>query len=650
MSDRRVVAGRELRDYQIEAVEAMENAPDGAHLVQMATGLGKTVTMAAYHPHGRVLILSHRDELVHQPQRYYSCPFGVEMANETSHGEPVVSASVQSMVRRLRRFSPGEFDTIFTDEAHHALAPSYRRIIDHLQPRKHIGLTATPRRGDQRGLKDVFEDIIFERDLKWGIQHGWLTDIDAQRVMVSWDTRDIRRVNGDFDQRALSQRVNSVQTNEQVARAYQELRVGQTLIFASSVDHAHELSKIIPSSHVVDASTPRDERRRMIEDFTARRFDCLINFGVFTEGTDIPLIETILLARPTQNETLYAQMVGRGLRPCSGKKHLTLIDCVGMTEDMRLCTSASLIGVEESDLTPRQRSSVNGSIMDLEKRVDEVEDTPSGWILQSRRVRVLHPDDRVAWTYLVDGGRVVHGSSFEVRLERPDQLGHVPAHVTLKTGVGAGRREESFSIQFRDERAADDGTFDLLKRSRPNERGLWDVRAVRRWGDGPATDRQLSYVRKLIGNVQLRELGQISKYEAGVIIDNMTRRGTGGSSGGSKVKTVTNTQSRRDRSLKRPQRSGRNKTSSQTAGETTAKRSSAKKSDGRSGSQSLKSLKTQDADISRKMASMRRSGRGKGDSQYESLRRRLSDVRKRMYALKSEEKKANSSQKRRTRR
>ena len=119
------------------------------HLVQMATGLGKTVTFANIHRHGRMLILSHRDELVAQPVKYFDCPVGIEKAERHSDGEPVVSGSVQTLSRgtRLERnFKPGDFDLIVTDEAHHASAPTYRKIIDYLQPRLHIGFTATPNR------------------------------------------------------------------------------------------------------------------------------------------------------------------------------------------------------------------------------------------------------------------------------------------------------------------------------------------------------------------------------------------------------------------------------------------------------------------------------------------------------------------------
>lgn len=116
----------------------------------MATGLGKTATFANIKRKGRVLVLAHREELVTQPIKYYDCPIGVEMANRKSNGEPVVIASVQSLLHRLDKFKPEEFDMIITDEAHHAAAKSYKTIYNYFKPRLHLGFTATPNRRRQR--------------------------------------------------------------------------------------------------------------------------------------------------------------------------------------------------------------------------------------------------------------------------------------------------------------------------------------------------------------------------------------------------------------------------------------------------------------------------------------------------------------------
>ena len=135
-----------LRPYQAEALASIPDA--GAYVIVLATGLGKSYCMSQIPRRGRMLILSHRDELVHQPAKYFNCSFGVEQGGETSHGEEVVSASVQSLTRRLNKFRPEDFDVLVTDECHHATAPTYRKIYDYFKPRLHIGFTATPNRND----------------------------------------------------------------------------------------------------------------------------------------------------------------------------------------------------------------------------------------------------------------------------------------------------------------------------------------------------------------------------------------------------------------------------------------------------------------------------------------------------------------------
>ena len=209
-----------LRPYQQDCVDAINNMQSGTGLVSMATGLGKTVVFSHIKRKGRVLILSHREELVHQPIKYYDCKCGVEQGAESSNGEEVVSASVQSLIRRLDRFKPDDFDLLITDEAHHAAAPSYKKIYDYFKPRIHVGFTATPNRGDKVRLDDIFDKIIFERDLKWGIKQGYLTDIDCIRVKVSYDLRSVNRRMGDFAVNDLDRAVNTEQSNREIAEIY----------------------------------------------------------------------------------------------------------------------------------------------------------------------------------------------------------------------------------------------------------------------------------------------------------------------------------------------------------------------------------------------------------------------------------------------
>ena len=262
----------ELRPYQRDCVNAIDNMQKGTGLVSMATGLGKTVVFSHIKRKGRVLIISHREELVHQPIKYYDCPCGIEQGNEVSNGEEVISASVQSLIRRLDKFPSDYFDMIITDEAHHAAAPSYKRVYEHFKPRVHIGFTATPNRGDKVRLDDVFESIIFQRDLKWGIKEGYLTDIDCIRVSVSYDLRLVKRRMGDFAVNELDKAVNTDKSNREIAEIYKRYAKGQTLIFATSVEHAHNIAKCIEGAVVVSQKTPN--RKQIIEDFTNRKIPC----------------------------------------------------------------------------------------------------------------------------------------------------------------------------------------------------------------------------------------------------------------------------------------------------------------------------------------------------------------------------------------
>lgn len=341
--------GISLRPYQMECIETIKNQKPGKYLISLATGLGKTVTFANIPRQGRMLILSHRQELVFQPRKYFNCSYGVEMANYTSNGEEVVSASIMSIARRLHKFNPNDFDIIVVDECHHAVAPTYRRVIEYFNARLVLGFTATANRADKQMLGEIFEKIIYNKDLRWGIENGYLSPISDKscRVDLQVDLSALQMVAGDFSVNDLAKAIDTPERNKIVAQAYEEKAVGQTIIFAASVAHAQHLAEYIPDSVVVTGETAN--REQIIKDFTARKFRCLINCMVFTEGTDMPLIETVIVARPTCNSSLYTQMVGRGLRLAEGKSETVLIDCVGVSRKCNLCEFPHLFNVDGGD-------------------------------------------------------------------------------------------------------------------------------------------------------------------------------------------------------------------------------------------------------------------------------------------------------------
>ena len=489
-----------LRDYQKECLEKIDRCAKGAYLVSMATGLGKTVIFSHIKRRGRVLVLSHREELVYQPVKYYDCPCGIEKAESRSNGEQVVLASVQTLIKRLDRFSPYDFDVIITDEAHHAAAPSYKKIYAYFKPRLHIGFTATPNRGDKVRLDDVYEDIIFERNLRWGIEHDYLTDVKCLRVKVSYDLSSVRRRMGDFVQDDLAKAVDNDFFNDEIAEAYRKFANGQTLIFASSVAHAENIAKKIDGAVVVSQKTVG--RSKIIKDFTDRKIKCIVNCMIFTEGTDMPLIETIMVARPTQNASLYTQMVGRGLRKYPGKRYLTLIDLVGVSKT-DICTAPTLMGLDLEDVPSSKRNDISGAMLTgMEQAIETARDCPENWVLNVERVKLFvgafgADTHNVNWSKKANGSLVYQFSCGDrIGIKAVDELGK-----TKIMRYVFDDHTERFDYTESDEMSfqkALDLSYDIFSSEYADERRLWDLMEYYRWSEEPATQKQTEYLKAVL--------------------------------------------------------------------------------------------------------------------------------------------------------
>lgn len=471
----------QLRPYQQEAIDTIQAQPPGRYLVQMATGLGKTVTFASIPRQGRVLLLSHREELVHQPRKYYGCSFGIEGAGQRSHGEEVVSASVQSLVRRLDRFQSDAFDLVIVDEAHHAAAGTYRKILDHFRPRLTLGFTATPNRGDKVRLDDIFQKIIFSRDLRWGIKQGYLCDILCKRVDIGYDLSAVHTRLGDYAPGELAEAMEG--TADAIAQTYREHARGPTLIFAVNVAQAQEIAGKIPGAVAVTGQTK--DRGEILRRFTAGEIPCLVNVMVFTEGTDIPRVETVILARPTQSDSLYAQMVGRGLRLWPGKEKLLLIDCVGATGRASLCTAPSLLGLDVSNVPRRKQKELEGMLFDLPFRAAAASDVPESWVRNVEIVDLWAKEQKyqthdVNWFKMPDGSLVCSlPNRNKMTIPCPDALGMVDLD---------GQRTPM--------QEALDMAYQTLREEHAEARYLWDLNAAKRWGRQPATESQLRIIQK----------------------------------------------------------------------------------------------------------------------------------------------------------
>lgn len=355
------------RPYQVEASARIieELATNRSTLLVMATGTGKTFVGAdviSKWP-GRVLWLAHRDELIEQAiariERQTGLRVGKEKAQEFgSKKDDVVVASVQTLHRESRRsdWAADHFGLVIVDEAHHAPADSYRKILDHFGAAKVLGVTATPDRGDRLALGAVFDSVAFVYDIKQAIDDGYLCPIRCTSVLVeSMSLADVGTVAGDFNQGELDAVMSVEKVLHEVVKPTIELAGDRrTLVFTTSVANAHRMAEVFcrykpESANAVDGRMEMGERRRTIADHQAGRFQFLINVGVFTEGYDDPAISCVVVGRPTKSRALYAQMVGRGTRILPGKTDLLVLDMIGQAGRHKLVTAVDVLAGKYPD-------------------------------------------------------------------------------------------------------------------------------------------------------------------------------------------------------------------------------------------------------------------------------------------------------------
>ncbi len=355
-----------LRDYQKDVLDSTWEARKrgvSRLLWSMATGAGKTVTFAALARdlNMRTLILAHRDELLKQAADkvriiWPDVDIGFVKAKQNDYEAQVVIASVQTLAnpKRLEKIASQAFGLLIIDECHHAVSPTYQRVIERLGfmesagDRLLVGVTATANRADGTPLGNIFEEITCNVGMLSLMREGYLADIRAFRVQTDVDLSSVHSRGGDFIDWELAKVINTPARNRLVVDKYLEHAPGRKAIaFCVAVQHSHDLADAFMEQGItakaLSGATPPDEREEALAAFSRGEIQVLTNCNLLTEGFDEPTVGCVLMTRPTKSQALYIQCIGRGTRKAPGKEDCVVVDFTENRNDV--CMLPSLFGI-----------------------------------------------------------------------------------------------------------------------------------------------------------------------------------------------------------------------------------------------------------------------------------------------------------------
>ena len=338
----------ELFDYQEDMKARIEKALclHRSVMAQMPTGTGKTYLLTAVidsfvraNPKAKVWIVAHRRELVSQIDETVR-KFQSYSSATSSLLSSVKAVSIQWLSKHYDEIEekPG---MIVIDEAHHALAKTYKEMWERFPKAKFLGLTATPCRLNGKGFTDLFEVLVQSWGVPEFISKGRLATYDFVSIKSDGVTQRLidslqkRGADGDYQNKEMDMLLNKKPSIERLYRSLEEYgKDRKGIVYAINISHAQKITKLYQEHGVkaiaIDSKTPATERQQDIEAFKKGDIQVLVNVDIFSEGFDCPDVEFVQLARPTLSLAKYLQMVGRGLRVAKGKKNCVIIDNVGL--------------------------------------------------------------------------------------------------------------------------------------------------------------------------------------------------------------------------------------------------------------------------------------------------------------------------------
>ena len=338
-----------LFDYQEDMKSRIEKVLrlHRSVMAQMPTGTGKTYLLTAVidsfvsnNPMEKVWIVAHRRELVSQIDETVRKFHSYSASNTSSLLSSVKAMSIQWLMRHYDEIEE-EPGMIVIDEAHHALAKTYKEMWERFPKAKFLGLTATPCRLNGKGFTDLFDVLVQSWSVPEFISKGRLATYDFVSIKSDGVTQRLidslqkRGADGDYQNKEMDMLLNKKPSIERLYRSLEEFgKDRKGIVYAINISHAQKITKLYQEHGVkaiaIDSKTPATERQQDIEAFKKGNIQVLVNVDIFSEGFDCPDVEFVQLARPTLSLAKYLQMVGRGLRVAKGKKNCVIIDNVGL--------------------------------------------------------------------------------------------------------------------------------------------------------------------------------------------------------------------------------------------------------------------------------------------------------------------------------
>jgi superfamily II DNA or RNA helicase len=427
-----------LRDYQLEAIKALQQGrieKKYRQLVTLPTGSGKTIVAAQdiknaiTKTHQGAIFMAHRDELIKQAKDkiqlvWPEAKIGKVKAKDNELGNPVTVASVQTIQRdnRLKQLVDAQkYRLLYIDEAHHAAADSYQKIINQLTEKNPhlviVGLTATPVRADATKMSDTFSEITYQKSMLDLIEEGYLSDIHLKQVTLDVSIDNVPRQQGDLKPKELREILTREEIMLSMVNAWKEQAAPRrTLAFSIDVEHAYKLAECFNScgveARVVHGGTPADERAKTLTDFQAGKFNVLVNCMIYTEGYDDistgdDFLGCIMLARPTLSQSLYIQQVGRGTRPAPGKDNVLVLDFAYNSNRHHLVQLPHLFGMDAITLGTGEKK---------EKKEWQLGNVPSilAAVKEAKKIDISAPPPRTGlrWAKINDGFALSLGQNY----------------------------------------------------------------------------------------------------------------------------------------------------------------------------------------------------------------------------------------------